>query len=244
VIGDSVPAAITVPPQRGPTGVVRALTAMRAHGDRDTAAALGLAVRQFPAAPAGRRVALLYTTAPDAGGESATALAARLRATGTILVVVATATGAAYWSDAAAGTGGFLAPAGDPVVIPALDQVTTTLRGRYLVGFPTPPVLPARVSVRIETGDLQLTGEVTVAAPAPSAAPRTADGSPVRPLVLLAVSVTVLAAVLVLVAVVRGRRPRRARPKPSTMETPDPPAKWVVRGRASVPPASRLPPEI
>ena len=191
-----------------------------------------------------------WKTAPDAGGERAAALATRFRATGTILVVVATAAGAGYWADAAAGTGGFLAPAGDPVVIPALDQVTTTLQGRYLVEFPTPAALPARVSVHIETGDLRLTGDATVAAPAPPASAGPAEPPPVRPLVLLAVSVTVLAALLVLVAVIRGRRPR---PEPSL---PDPPAKWVVRGRAavpppeevargraSVPPASRVPPD-
>ena len=174
VIPDSAPAMVAVAPQRGPTGVVRGLTSMRAHGDRDTAAALDLAVRQFPATAPGRRVVLLYTTGADAGGESAQALAARFRRSGTILAVVGTAAGGPYWANAASATGGFFAPAGDPVVIPALDQVKTTLTGRYLVQFPTPPELPSRVSVRIDTEDLQLTGDAIVATtPAPAAASRT-----------------------------------------------------------------------
>jgi hypothetical protein len=255
VIADSAPATVTVPPQPGRSGVIRALTALRARGDRDTAKALGLAVRQFPGTAAGRRVVLLYTTAADAGGERAAALAARFRASGTILVVVGTSAGG-YWAEAAAGTGGFFAPAGNPVVIPALDQVTATLRGRYLVQFPTPPSLPSRVSVRVETGDLQLTGDTIVAAtPAPGST-GAAERSPIRALVLLAGSVTGLAAVLVVVAVLRGRRTPRARPGPSAGDDPDPPERWLVqgrapvpapapvaRGRASVPGASRLPPE-
>jgi len=66
------------------------------------------------------------------------------RATGTILVVVGTANADTYWARAAAATGGFFAPAGNPVVVPALDQVETILRGRYLVQFPTPSTLPGR----------------------------------------------------------------------------------------------------
>jgi hypothetical protein len=256
VIADSAPAAVTVPPQRGPAGVIRALTPLRARGDRDTAAALGLAVRQFPATEPGRRVVLLYTTAANAGGEGAGALAARFRANGTILVVVGTAEGGAYWAEAAAGTGGFFAPAGDPVVIPALDQVTATLRGRYLVRFPTPPTLPSRVSVRVGTGDLQLTGDTIVAATAAPAPPGTADRPPDQTPVILAAAVTGLAALLLVVALVRGRRRAPVRVRPADAEVPGPPPTWVaqgraavpapapvVRGRASVPEASRLAPD-
>jgi hypothetical protein len=232
VIAGSAPAGVVVGPVRGAAGVVRGLTSMRAHGERDTAAALGLAVRQFPATPAGRRVVILYTTAADAGGERAGALAARFRASGTLLVVVGTAAGGPYWADAAAATGGFFAPAGDPVVVPALDQVKTTLGGRYLVRFPTPPALPARVSVRIDTGDLSLTGDAIVAAaPAPAPAPRAGTTAPrIRVAVVAALAVAGLAAAVVAFALWRRHRSRRPRAEP--------PSPWVARGHAAVPPGT------
>jgi len=235
VIADSAPAAVTIGPLRGPTGVVRALTSVRARGERDTSAALGLAVRQFPGTAAGRRVVVLYTTGADAGGEGARALASRFRASGTILVVVGTVTDSPYWASVAAATGGFFAPSGDPVVIPALDQVKTTLNGRYLVQFPTPPVLPSRVSVRIDTGDLTLTGDAIVAAAPAAAARDTADRSRIRAAVVPGLAVAGLAA-LVIAAVLLRRR--RARPLPAAAPdgyAADPPPQWVVRGRAAVP---------
>jgi len=238
VIADSAPAAVTIGPQRGPTGIVRALTSVRARGERDTAAALGLAVRQFPGTAAGRRVVVLYTTGADAGGEGARALAARFRASGTILVVVGTVTDSPYWASVAAATGGFFAPSGDPVVIPALDQVKTTLNGRYLVQFPTPPVLPTRVSVRINTGDLTLTGDAIVAAPAAAARAAT-DRSRIRSAVVPGLAVAGLA-VVVIAAVLLLRR-RRSRPRPAAPPdeyAADPPPPWVVRGRAAVPGAT------
>jgi hypothetical protein len=238
VIADSAPATVITGPQRGPSGVVRALTSVRARGERDTAAALGLAARQFPAAAAGHRVVVVYTTAVDAGGESAAALAARFRANGTILVVVATAAGEPYWAAAAAATGGFFAPAGDPVVIPALDQVETTLRGRYLVRFPTPPALPTRVSVQVDAGDLALTGEAIVAAPpAPEPAPKRI--STVLVVALAAVLVAALAAVILL----RRRRSPPADGRPPVARGQATVPSTVARGRAVVPESSRPPPE-
>ncbi|MEV6300694.1 hypothetical protein AB0M02_14900 [Actinoplanes sp. NPDC051861] len=165
VIADRAPAAAVTPPQRGAYGVVRALNTVRAGGERDTATALELASGQFPEVAAGRRVVLLYTTAADAGGPGASRLAADYRARGTLLVVVGSAAAARYWTAAAGGTGGFFAPAGDPVVVPALDQVETTLSGRHLVRFPTPPDLPAPVEVRVETEELAFTGEAVVESP-------------------------------------------------------------------------------
>ncbi len=222
VISAGAPASVTEP-LPGPAAAVRVLDEVRATGGgRDTAAALDLAVRQFPGTEAGRRVVVLYTTGADAGGESAEALGARLRAAGTILVVVGSADTGRFWPDAAAATGGFFAPAADPVVVPALDQVETTLRGRYLVRFPTPPVLPARVSVRIDTAGLRLTGVATVEPP-PAAAPAS------RP---TALRWAVIAAGALLVLVAGLLAVRAGRPSPPT----GPPAlSTVARGRAQVP---------
>jgi hypothetical protein len=227
VIADRRPATVLTPALRGPTGVVRALTTVQGGGDRDTAAALALACRQFPQLAPGRRVAVLYTTAAGAGGLAAAALASRFQAAGTILVVVGTA-GDAYWSDAAPATGGFFAPAGQPVVVPALDQVESTLRGRYLVRFPTPAALPAQVSVRVDTGDLTLTADAVVPPAPPMPSP---DKPPTRTIVwTLAVAAGVAVALAaVLLAVGRARRPRM-RPLPPGLAT-------VFRGQASVPPS-------
>ncbi|GIF00197.1 vWA domain-containing protein [Paractinoplanes rishiriensis] len=225
VITDHEPATTITPPLRGPTEVIRALTAVRASGPRDTAAALSLAARQFPQAGTGRRVVVLYTTAPDAGGPSAATLAARFRSGGTILVVVGT-DGAEYWSAAAAPTGGFFAPAGRPVVVPALDQVESTLSGRYLVRFATPATLPATVAVRVDTGDLTLSGDVVVPLPPPPDAGES-TASPTLPW-SMAITVTVAAIVaLTLLLVLRSRRPRVPLGPPGLTS--------VFRGRAAVP---------
>lgn len=209
VIADSSPPAVIAGPQRGPTGTVRALTSVPARGARDTAAALTLAMRQFPATALGRRLVVLYTTGMDAHGEDAGALAARFRQSGTILVVVGTASTGPYWSTAAGDTGGFFAPAGDPVVVPALDQVSTVLGSRYLVELPTPPTLPARVSVRVDTGDLTLTGDAIVAAAAPPV-PAT-DRGLARTAVVLWIAVAGVAVLVAAAAYLRRRRSRPAR---------------------------------
>jgi hypothetical protein len=239
VIVGTTPAAVIAGPQRGASEIVRALSTVRARGDRDTAAALTLATRQFPATPPGRRVVVLYTTAADAGGEPAAALGARFRSTGTILVVVGTAGADPYWADAAAATGGFFSPAGSPVVVPALDQVQTTLRGRYLVQFPTPPTLPGLVTVRVKAGTLTLTGDALI--PAPPAAP--AQPARARPgwwwIALPVALIAVLAAIAMVAVVPLRRRSRRAHAHKSA-QPPEPEAEpaaaaAVARGRATVP---------
>ena len=128
VVADTTPPAVLATLQPGPTDPVRALSAVQPHGTRDTSAALALAVRQLPADRTAPRVVILYTGAPDAGGEASGALAARLAAEHVLLVVVSTATDSGYWSGVTRPTGGSLAPAVTSAVTPALDQVATSLR--------------------------------------------------------------------------------------------------------------------
>ncbi|MBL7258781.1 hypothetical protein [Paractinoplanes lichenicola] len=223
VIGDSAPATAIAPPQQDPAGIVAALGGVQAHGERDTAAALDLAARQFPDVPAGRKLAVVYTGATDAGGPSAQELGERFRKAGIILVVATTAGASPYWSTAAEATGGFFAPAGNPAVVPALDQVETTLRGRYLVRFPTPATRPATVPLHITTPDLTLSADV----PVPAAAPPPDPTGPDRMLILAAVSTTALVVVGLLVTWLLGYRARRKRRPPPIV---------IAHGRAVVPP--------
>ncbi|GID93756.1 VWA domain-containing protein [Amorphoplanes digitatis] len=250
-IADTSPPALLTPPGRGPAGVVAALSSVRAGGRRSTSSALTLALRQFPGAATGPRVVVVYTSSADAGGESAAALAARLVRAETMLVVVGAAGDGAYWADAARATGGFFAPAGTPVVVPALDQVETTLRGRHLVRFATPADRPARVSVRIDTGGLSLTGGAVVPADPvlpPGPPPGTATGARWWP---IAGFVALLA-----VALIMSDRSRRRRGGPPSAAVEDgqvagEPVRAVgmspaARGRAPVPPpaaAHQEPPE-
>jgi hypothetical protein len=226
VLGDSAPAAAIAPPQQGPTGIVAALDGVRAHGSRDTAAALGLAARQFPEVSAGRKLTVLYTGAADAGGPSAAALAAQFQAAGVILVVATTADASVYWTNAAEATGGFVAPAGHPVVVPALDQVETTLGSRYLVQFPTPARRPVTVPVEVRTPDLTLAADVRLPAPA------TPSSSGHRwAVITVMVAVTALVLGLLVAGALTYRARRRRRPPPIV----------IAHGRAAVPTAP--PPE-
>jgi len=163
-VADTSPPTLISPPQREPADTVRALSGLRAGGQRSTSDALTMAKDQFADSPAGNRVVVLYTSAVDAGGEHSSALGTRFLQAGTILIVVGGAGDSPYWSDAGPRTGGFFAPAGTSVVAPALDQMARTLRHRYLVQFPTPQTLPARVSVRVDTGKLVLAGDAVIPA--------------------------------------------------------------------------------
>jgi hypothetical protein len=225
VIADTTPPSVIAGPQAGAIGVVGALSTIRAAGRRSTSDALTLAIDQVRTAPADSRLVVLYTTSRNAGGEQAPALTARLIAAGAILVVIGQAVDNAYWSDVSRPTGGFFVSADLPVVVPALDRVSETLRGRYRVTFATPRKLPARVSVRVNAGEQTLTTDVVV--PASKSPSRPAPG--VGTVVWAIVAVALLAfAVAVLVR-------RRTAGRVAATSPP-----LVARGRASVPGA--LPP--
>jgi hypothetical protein len=236
-IADTAPPVVLAPPQRGPADAVRALSTVRAGGRRSTSSAVTLAIHQFPDTATGPRVVVLYTTAADAGGETAAALSHRLVRTGTILVVVGTAGGGTYWADAARATGGFFAPADTPVVVPALDQVETTLRGRYLVRFATPRSLPAQVSVRIEAGGLSLTGDAIVPADLGTVAddppPGRSPGAATNAWWWTIAGCLVALAAAALILPYRRRRP--AAEPPAHPAPADRSRSPIARGRAAVP---------
>jgi hypothetical protein len=227
VVADTAPPTVVATPGPGAIGVVGALNAVRAAGRRNTSDALTLAAQQVRAGPAESRLVMLYTTSPDAGGESAAALSARLTAAGTMLVVVGAAAGSAYWSGVSRATGGFFAPADVPVVVPALDQVATTLRARHRVTFATPPNRPAAVSVSVDAGDLTLTADTVVPADA-GAAPRPPSAGGTVWWAILLMGLLAVAGAAAAAAVLLWRRS-------GGPDTHAPPPPLVARGRATVP---------
>jgi hypothetical protein len=218
VVADTAPPTVIAAPQPGAMGVVGALSTVRAAGRRSTSNALTLAIDQLPVPAAESRVVVLYTTAREAGGESAAALSGRLTVGKAMLVVVGVAAASAYWSGVSRSTGGFFAPTSVPVEVPALDQVATTLSGRYRVTFPTPQKLPARLSIRVDAGDLTLTADTVVGPNGELPSP------PASGVGTVLWSILLMALIAVAVAVLVWRRPGR--------RTPPPP---IAVGRASVP---------
>ncbi len=242
IVADTTPPTVVAALQQRRMDVVQAVSSVQARGERHTSDALDLALAQFPAAAADPRVVVLYTGAADAG--SAGALVERLTRANVILVVVGPAGSNAYWSGVSRATGGFFAPSLAPLVVPALDQVWTTLRSRHLLSFATPGGLPATVAVRIDTGDVSLTGSAVVPQQqgVPGAAP--AGGGSRDGIVLWAAAVTVTVGCLVAAGVVVLRHRASPRPAPAVADQPDSTRAAVARGRAAVPvtpPRRRLP---
>jgi von Willebrand factor type A domain len=170
VTDGSVP-TVLVPLGTGTTELLGALDQVYPGGGRNTPEAVNKAIGQLPTGPDDSRVVVLYTSAPDAGGEPPSALAQRLNRADVLLAVITTAPDTRYWTRVTSATGGLVVS--DPGTLTAFDLVDTTLRNRYLVSFPVPAQLPAQVTVRVDTGQGTLTanglvpaGEAT--APQPS----------------------------------------------------------------------------
>jgi len=162
VVADTDPPSVVAPLAAGSAHAVSALSGVRAQGDRRTSDALSLALRQLSAVPAGQRLVVLYTSAPDAGGQDAADLAARLAQAHALLAVVTAGTDQRYWLRVTAASGGLLLEARPADVMATFDDLASALRLRYVVGFPRPPRLPAQVSLRVGTQDGTLHAEAIV----------------------------------------------------------------------------------
>ena len=167
VIADRQPPAVAAPKSVGVTDDLQATSAMKGSGPRATSAALTLALRQF--GPGSAPVIVLYTHAPNAGGESAAELGDRLRQANTVLAVVNTSSDSRYWRNVAASTGGFAITAAPDQAITAFDSVADRLRSRYAVTFPRPAAGVRSAKLRVDTGSKVVAAVVTVPAAAPVA---------------------------------------------------------------------------
>src|SRR6185437_4009590 len=153
VVADGGDAPRMVSPlTQGATEAIAALNSARAAGTRHTGAALDAAADGLPPQAGRSRLVLLYTGAPDAGGEPADQLGRRLAQAGVVLAVVTTGPGERYWSDAAEVTGGVVVPATGSASLRPFDQAAAALRGRFVLTFPRPSTLPATVRVSMTAG--------------------------------------------------------------------------------------------
>jgi hypothetical protein len=113
----------------------------------------------------GGRWPVLYTTSADAGGEKAADQPARPARARVKLVVVGGAADSGYWSGVSRPPAASSRRPASPRSAPALEQVASTLRGRYVITVPTPAHLPARMTIRVGAGKVSLADETVVPAP-------------------------------------------------------------------------------
>ncbi len=165
LIADRRPPAVLAPRSVGVADALQATSALKGSGPRATSAALTLALRTLRSGPdTAAPIIVLYTKAPNAGGESAADLGARLRRANAVLAVVNASPDPRYWLAAATSTGGFAISASPDQAITSFDEVADGLRSRYMVTFPRPTAGPVQANVRVNTGRKVITAAVSVPA--------------------------------------------------------------------------------
>jgi len=210
VVADGGDAPRMVSPlTQGATEAIAALNSARAAGTRHTGAALDAAADGLPPQAGRSRLVLLYTGAPDAGGEPAEQLGRRLAQAGVVLAVVTTGPGQQYWSDAAGVTGGVAVAATGAASLRPFDQVASTLRSRFVLTFPRPSTLPAtvRVSMSVAGQTVSQSAMVPEATPETAAPAGAASGSSPRWWAFGALVLVALVAAALLLGRRRGRAP-------------------------------------
>jgi hypothetical protein len=196
----------------GVAEALRATSDLRSSGTRATSEALTLALRQLPPEPRTPRVIALYTSAPDAGGESAAELGDRLRRANAVLAVLAAVDAGAvprYWRDVARSTGGLAVAARPGQAISAFDALAEGLRSRYTMTFTRTPGAD-QAQLRVDLGRRVLTAAVTVPqAPAGGETPGGAsDAGAVTPSWFWGLVAAILAVIVGAGIVLRRRRSR------------------------------------
>jgi hypothetical protein len=172
VIADRKPPVVAAPSSVGVVDDLKAVSDVRSGGARATSDALTLALRQPRSGPGVSPVIVLYTNAPNAGGESEAELGDRLRRANTVLTVVTTNPDWRYWRTVAASTGGFAIAAVPDQAITSFDAVADGLGSRYTVTFPRPDAGVVQAKLRVDTGSKVITAAVVLpAVPVESAEP-------------------------------------------------------------------------
>jgi hypothetical protein len=214
VIADRRPPVVAARASAGVTGALQAASALSGNGARATSDALTLALHQLPTGSDQPSVIVLYTSAPDAGGESATALGRRLHRTHAILAVVNTSSDSQYWAAVATATGGLAVAAQPAGAVKAFDALADALRTRYVLTFPRPQASAVEVSVQIDATASPVSFAVPLP-PEPAASGGStgaSSGLAVAWRWVLLGALVVLAVAVLASSVFRRRRRRRAAP--------------------------------
>ena len=194
VVADRSPPVFATLPETGTTDLVKALSGIQPGGQRQTSAAISLALRDLGAMSANSRMVLLYTAAADAGGEPAADLAARLIDAHTFLAVVSTGDDPGYWIDVTQRSGGTVARPQAGGIFAAFDHVADETRGLYLLTFPAPDPLPVNISVAADTAEGPVSADAVLPSPTGKAiepggsTASDPDRGPDRPLILVLVA--------------------------------------------------------
>jgi len=202
VVADKSPPIVMSTAEAKPADAVGALSAIDAGGQRQTSEALSVALGVLERIPARSRMVVLHTAAADAGGESATDLAAKLIDAHAALAVISTSPDTSYWLDVTRRTGGVLTTPETGSVFAAFDQVADAMRSRYLLTFAPTDQPPFAITVRVDTAEGSATADAVVLVP-----PADPDSGPGWPLLL---PMAGLLAVVGLVFFVLIRRTPRA----------------------------------
>ena len=206
VVADKAPPKVMSTAEAKPADVVPALSSIEAGGQRQTAEAVSVALRELQRIPARSRMVILHTAAADAGGLPASDLAAKLIDAHTALAVVSASPDSSYWLDVTRRTGGVLTTPAVGNVFAAFDQIADVMRSRYLLTFKPTAQSTSPIVVRLDTPEGSATAVTVVPSPPqnPSAAATPADpnGAPGWPLLL---AIAALLAVVGLVFVVLAR---------------------------------------
>lgn len=173
LIADRSPPDVLSPVATGVAAPLRALATVTPGGDRDTAAALTLALRR--AGSSAPPLITLFTTAPDAGRTPAGSLVGSLRRAHAVLAVVVIAPDARFWTGVAGATGGPAVRTDPGRALTAADQVADTLRGRYLLSF-RPPATASTARLAVTSGATTTTASLPLPRTGPAGPAATAAG--------------------------------------------------------------------
>jgi len=154
VVSDGPTPTVVASLAAGTASAVSAIGSLSTGGDRSTSEAISRALSQLPPWPLAQPVVVLYTSAPDAGGEAAPELAQRLLRAHALLAVVHTSAQTPYWSATTAATGGFTVSVGPAGPVGAFASAGEALRSRYVVTFhptsgATTPGAPGQLAVTV-----------------------------------------------------------------------------------------------
>jgi hypothetical protein len=206
VVADRRPPAVAARTAVGVSAALQATSGVTSTGARATSEALTLSVRQLPAWPGSQPVLVLFTAAPDAGGEAASALGERLQGAHAILAVITTSADSGYWSRVATSTGGFAISTRPAQAITAFDAAADALRARYQVTFTRPRTAATQATLRFDAAGRQTV--VAVALPRVQAGRAAAGSGSAGAGRWLWVSAAALLAAAAAVAMLLRRRPR------------------------------------